>query len=421
MNNKIIKQVIVALFLAMVIMQHQNAKAAEWEIMLSGTTKPLTSVWGASPADVFAAGDATLALSYNGTTWLPIIFPVDVVFSMWGTSNTNIYVVGFDGIVHYDGLSWSASGGSVMIGIWGSSDNDIFAVGSSGAIYHYNGSGWTSMTSGTSVQLNSVWCSSSNDAFAVGNAGTILHYNGSDWTSMTSGTTNTLISVWGNSGSDVFAVGGAGTILHYNGSTWSAISSGTTNSLNSVWGISGTDVFIVGHKGTIIHYNGVSCSVMQSGTTNSLYDVWGFTDRDVFAVGINGTILHYTVGPSTTTSTPLSTTTTAPSTLVELSSFSAEPSNKEIIIKWSTESETDNIGFNIYRSASGDENYIKVNASLIPAQGSTTQGAFYEFVDKDVKNRKTYYYKLEDIDLNGKATMHEPVSAMPRRIYNFWK
>jgi hypothetical protein len=32
----------------------------------------------------------------------------------------------------------------------------------------------------------------------------------------------------------------------------------------------------------------------------------------------------------------------------------------------------------------------------------------------DVKNRETYWYKLEDIDLNGKSTMHGPVSATSR-------
>ena len=37
--------------------------------------------------------------------------------------------------------------------------------------------------------------------------------------------------------------------------------------------------------------------------------------------------------------------------------------------------------------------------ALIPAQGSTTQGASYEFIDNEVKNRKTYYYKLEDYRL----------------------
>jgi hypothetical protein len=33
-----------------------------------------------------------------------------------------------------------------------------------------------------------------------------------------------------------------------------------------------------------------------------------------------------------------------------------------------------------------------------------------------VKNRKTFYYKLEDIDLNGISTMHGPVSVTPRRV-----
>jgi hypothetical protein len=101
-------------------------------------------------------------------------------------------------------------------------------------------------------------------------------------------------------------------------------------------------------------------------------------------------------------------------TLIELASFAATPKSAEVILQWETESEIDNAGFNLYRSASENGEYIKINDSLIPAQGSSTQGASYEFVDTDVKNRKTYYYKLEDIDLNGTATMHGPVSATPR-------
>jgi hypothetical protein len=34
-----------------------------------------------------------------------------------------------------------------------------------------------------------------------------------------------------------------------------------------------------------------------------------------------------------------------------------------------------------------------------------------------LQNRKTYYYKLEDIDLNGKSTMYGTVSATPRLIF----
>jgi hypothetical protein len=103
-----------------------------------------------------------------------------------------------------------------------------------------------------------------------------------------------------------------------------------------------------------------------------------------------------------------------PTTAIELGSFTAIPKVGKVILQWATETETDNAGFNIYRSTSKDGDYTKINTSLIPAQSSSTQGASYEFVDNDVKNRKTYYYKLEDVDLNGQSTMHGPVNATPR-------
>jgi hypothetical protein len=108
-------------------------------------------------------------------------------------------------------------------------------------------------------------------------------------------------------------------------------------------------------------------------------------------------------------------------TIVELTSFTATPLHKEVIIRWSTETETDNAGFNIYRAKAEDGEYIQINSSLIPAEGSAAQGSSYEFMDKGVKNGRTYYYKLGDIDLNGISTMHGPVSATPRWIFSFWK
>jgi hypothetical protein len=86
-------------------------------------------------------------------------------------------------------------------------------------------------------------------------------------------------------------------------------------------------------------------------------------------------------------------------------------------LQWNTESETDNAGFNLYRAEAENKEYTKINSSLIPVKSSSTQGASYEFIDTDVQNRKTYYYKLEDIDLNGMSTMHGPVNAIPRLIY----
>jgi hypothetical protein len=109
------------------------------------------------------------------------------------------------------------------------------------------------------------------------------------------------------------------------------------------------------------------------------------------------------------------------STLIKLSSFIATPKSGKIILSWNTASETDNVGFNLYRAESENGEYIQINDSLIPSKGSSTQGASYEFADNDVKNRKTYYYKLEDIDLNGISTLHGPITATPRLIFGMGK
>jgi probable HAF family extracellular repeat protein len=124
-----------------------------------------------------------------------------------------------------------------------------------------------------------------------------------------------------------------------------------------------------------------------------------------------------TTVPTTTTTIQPTTTTTTPPTAIELSSFTVTPYMGKVLLKWATETETDNAGFNIYRAEAENGKYTKINTALIPTQGSSTQGANYEFIDSGLKNRKIYYYKLEDIDLNGTSTMHGPVSAMPRWIY----
>jgi len=102
-----------------------------------------------------------------------------------------------------------------------------------------------------------------------------------------------------------------------------------------------------------------------------------------------------------------------PPTLIELISFDADAGWKSVTLQWSTASEIDNAGFNIYRAETEDGEYIKINKTLISAQGAPTQGASYRFVDRGLKNKKTYFYKLEDIDLSGSSALHGPISATP--------
>ncbi len=98
---------------------------------------------------------------------------------------------------------------------------------------------------------------------------------------------------------------------------------------------------------------------------------------------------------------------------VELSLFEALAGDAVVKIVWKTESEVDNLGFNVYRSTTEDGNYIRINETLIESKGTPTTTTEYEFVDNKVRNGITYYYKLEDVSLNGEKNITGPVSARP--------
>jgi hypothetical protein len=104
-------------------------------------------------------------------------------------------------------------------------------------------------------------------------------------------------------------------------------------------------------------------------------------------------------------------------TNVNLSSLKAFASNKKVTLKWNTETEPDNAGFNIWRA----EGFRKINDALIPAVGSPIDGSAYDFVDQWVLNGKRYFYLLEDIDTNGISTFQGPAKATPRWIYGIGK
>ena len=95
-------------------------------------------------------------------------------------------------------------------------------------------------------------------------------------------------------------------------------------------------------------------------------------------------------------------------TLVDLVSFTATEceSPTRILLEWETASEIDNAGFHLWRSETADGEYTRITDSIIPAEGSPTLGARYEYEDFDVESGKTYYYKLEDVDTDGANTLH---------------
>ncbi len=86
---------------------------------------------------------------------------------------------------------------------------------------------------------------------------------------------------------------------------------------------------------------------------------------------------------------------------VTLSSFEAQASFNQVVLNWRTESEVNNLGFNIYRRNEKDESWQKINSTLIPGAGSSSMAHEYQFVDQNVVSGETYSYRLESVSLNG--------------------
>lgn len=80
-----------------------------------------------------------------------------------------------------------------------------------------------------------------------------------------------------------------------------------------------------------------------------------------------------------------------------------------IRIDWETETEIDTAGFNVYRSETIGGDYELLNETLIPSNGNSVSGARYSFTDEDVAAGNTYYYRLEDVELDNTTEQHEPI------------
>ncbi len=86
---------------------------------------------------------------------------------------------------------------------------------------------------------------------------------------------------------------------------------------------------------------------------------------------------------------------------VELSFFRPTLQDGKVTIRWTTESELDNAGFNILRSETRNGEYKQVNTELIQGAGTTGERTSYKWVDPTAKPDVEYYYQIEDVSFAG--------------------
>lgn len=83
----------------------------------------------------------------------------------------------------------------------------------------------------------------------------------------------------------------------------------------------------------------------------------------------------------------------------------------EILVEWSTASEFDVAGFNLYRSTDPDGEFVRITASLLPPSTDPLTGGDYEYLDTMVEPGITYFYNLEEVEITGAVSTFGPIEA----------
>ena len=84
-------------------------------------------------------------------------------------------------------------------------------------------------------------------------------------------------------------------------------------------------------------------------------------------------------------------------------------------LKWTTASEVENFGFDIYRGLSEDGPFERVTTELLPGAGTTDEPQNYVYLDSDIDPSRDYYYYIESISLGGIRETFSPIIKAPAK------
>jgi hypothetical protein len=201
-----------------------------------GPLSPFNAVFAFGPQDIWAGTSAPY--HWNGTSWTG--YNVTGIFGgyirkIWGTSSTDLYIVGTNGsIAHFDGTTWRRieSGTGVEIrDIWGAVDpttglrailcasSSVFDEGEKRIIRISHPDVVDTLSWGTGRRVSSVWFVTMEKLFAAG-GGVFVGSQGHDWTEQVELPLVFTERVRGNASNDVIVAGDFGYLAHWNGASW---------------------------------------------------------------------------------------------------------------------------------------------------------------------------------------------------------
>ena len=84
-------------------------------------------------------------------------------------------------------------------------------------------------------------------------------------------------------------------------------------------------------------------------------------------------------------------------------------------LKWTTASEVDNFGFDIFRGVSKEGPFEKMTDDPLPGAGTTDEPQSYLWEDFEIEKGQDYFYYIESISMAGVREQFSPIIKAPAK------
>jgi photosystem II stability/assembly factor-like uncharacterized protein len=282
------------------------------------------------------------------------------------------------------------------------------------------GDTWTEVATGTTREMVSSFLFNKTFGYSAGSAGTtLITEDGSSW-----GVTVPIFSLDNNrisrSGNKVNTVGFGATISRFNPFTPITVNfapgkfynifpaDSTLLTINNLpmtfkW-TKANDENPVSYS--FVFFDSLKNEITRFNTTDTFYT---FAVNDL--VSLPKTLLYWNIEANDGTDTVFSYMNSVildPAIPVELTSFNTSVSGNNVLLSWSTATETNNSGFDVERSSDGTD-YSSV--SFIKGAGTVTELRSYTYKDENLAPGK-YFYRIRQNDYDGSHIYYKYHSAV---------
>ncbi len=227
---------------------------------------------------------------------------VPAITGILAFSHDNLFMMSEWGTTFYDGKNQSKTenGPYWTTTIWGSDSNNIYAGGYSGKIYHYNGTVWTLIETGTNLYVNNIYGDYNKRTksyeivavcaeYSLGFTSKIFKIEGEKATEISmQGISDWVLRGWLYPGKKIFVVGDGLYVKNMKDSEWSK---DQDPSLITIYCIKGTrlnDIFAGSTYDRLFHFNGIEWKKLFPENPNSSYGKIKIKNDIVVAAGSDG-------------------------------------------------------------------------------------------------------------------------------------